>query len=148
MSGRRRPPRSQVKYAWESAGVQTWFHYTNKTYALQIEKERRYVVSSRPHQRHGHGLFLTTIRPQELPVQELLKRLFAFQRSPDNVEAVVVLLRDDELLPVRSADSRAYIHSAAAGAEIDISQIYLGYGHREANEEGWIFSNRLHVPKT
>jgi hypothetical protein len=146
MSHRPRPLEAQVKWVWESSGVQTWFHYTNKNYALQIEKERRYVVSSRPHQRHGHGLFLTTIRPQELSVEELLKRLFALQRSPDNVEAVVVLLRDDEQLPVRSLSSRAYLHTAAGGAEIDLAPIYLGYGYREDNEEGWIFSKRLQVP--
>ncbi|HLA13487.1 MAG TPA: hypothetical protein VJZ25_00555 [Gemmatimonadaceae bacterium] len=147
MPGSRKRPEPQVKYIWEKAGVQVWFHYTPMALALQIEKERRYVVSSRPHQRHGHGLFLTTIRPQELSVDELLTRLFALQRPRENVEGVIVVLRDDDLLPVTSAGGRAYVHSANSGAEIDLSLLYLGYGHREDNEEGWVFSRGLYAPR-
>jgi hypothetical protein len=148
MSARRRVPGSQVKYVWEDSGVHVLFHYTNKQSALQIEKEGRFVVSPRPHQQHGHGLFLTTIRPQELSVCELLKRLFALQRSPDNVEAVIVLLRNDEVLPLTSLGGRAYLHSKAPAAEIDLALIYLGYGYREDNDEGWVFSRGLYVPKS
>ena len=85
---------SQVRYAWEASGVHVWFHYTNADVARQINREQRFVVSPRAHQRHGTGLFVTTIQPGEMSVEDLLKRLFAMQRSPDNVEAVIVLSRD------------------------------------------------------
>lgn len=142
----RTPHTDHVKYVWEQAGVHVWFHYTNIDFAREIDKERRLVVSPRPHQEHGHGVFLTTIRPQELTVEELTRRLFAAQRAHDNVGAVVVLMRDDDLLPVVSAGSRAYVHAAGPGAEIDISPIYLGYGYREDNDDGWMFTKNLHAP--
>ena len=128
--------------------MHAWFHYTNADVARQIDREQGFVVSPRPHQRHGTGLLVTTIQPGEMSVEDLLKRLFAKQRSPDNVEAVVVLLRDDEVLPMKAAGPRQYFHAAAAMAEIDVSLIYLGYGYREQTWEGWIFSSGIYVPGT
>jgi hypothetical protein len=74
--------------------------------------------------------------------------LFALTRSPDNVEAVIALLRDNEMLPVTSLGKRAYLHSTEPGAEIDLELLYLGYGYREDNHEGWVFSRGLYVPKS
>jgi hypothetical protein len=148
MARRTKTPKAKPRYAWEVSGVHVWFHYTNADIARQIDREQRFVVSSRPHQRYGTGLFVTTIQPGEMSEEDLLKHLFAMQRSPDNVEAVIVLLRDAQVLPVKAAGSRQYVHPALAAAEIDISLIYLGYGYREDTREGWMFSRGIYMSET
>lgn len=144
----RRGSQPEVEFVWQRSGVHALFHYTNRNFAEQIHAEQVYVVSDRPHQRYGHGLFLTSIEPEALSKQELLRRLFAMQRPPEAVEAVVVLHQDDECLPVERVSPGIYLCAAPAGAEIDLALVYLGYGTRAASGREWLFSRELHVPKT
>jgi len=138
----------KVAYAWELEKVHCLFHYTYVDHAQRFDHERIYVVSDRPHQKHGHGLFLTTINPLEMSAVDLLKRLFVMQREPENVEAVLVFLRDANVLTIKPAGNRCYVHPAPAGAEIDLETVYLGYGRRVPTGAGWLFSSGLHSVKT
>jgi hypothetical protein len=135
-------------YAWQIPGDLHWFHYTTAPYAREIRREGYYVVSQSDHQGRGTGMFVTNRNPFEVTADELLTELFSRQRGLDAVEAVVVLLRNDKLFPVKKIGHRCYMHYAKSGAAIDISPFLRGMGIREeAEPSGWFFSPELRVPK-
>ena len=147
--GGRRAQRSsepRVAFCWDVQGDLYWFHYASAESARAIAAERFYVVSSRGHQQHGPGLFLTSRNPLELSEEELLVELFALQRMPEDVGGVLILRRDDNLLPVRKVGYSSYLHAAQPGDVIDLAPVYRGYGIREA-DGSWLFTQSVHAVK-
>jgi hypothetical protein len=140
----RLPPRA--RHVWERSGVHVWFHYTTLEHAREIGAQRRYVVSTRPHQRVGSGLFLTNVEPNSMDEAEMLKDLFAYQRPADVLQGVIVLARNDALLPTERCGHRQWIHHAEPGVVLDLTNVFLGYGLRNEFNGEWIFSDGLHIP--
>lgn len=143
------PAGAKVAYVWDIQGQLCWFHYTTIEYAETMASARRYAVSASQHQKRGSGLFVTTRNPLELTEAELLTELFAFQRPPDAVEAVVVLRRDEKVLQTKKVGHTSHLHSAPPGTEVDLAPLYLGYGiRREGAPSGWLLDKGLYVAKT
>jgi hypothetical protein len=139
---------TKTTYRWQVQGDLFWFHFTNAAYAEQIAQERYYVVGPRQHQKHGSGLFVTTRNPLEMSADQLLSELFARQRPHDAVEAVVVLRRGDEVLPMKKVGHSSYLHAAPVGEEIDLAPVFVGFGiRRSMAPDGWLFSGGLYVSK-
>jgi hypothetical protein len=136
----------EVKYVWEQSGVHVWFHYCSRESAVQIGEERLFYVSNRTHQLRGSGLYVTNRSPGELSDEDLLKELFALQRPIEAIEGVVVINRDDDLLPVRRLAPHSYIRDAEPGTTVDVTELLLGVGVRDRGR--WRFDAELHVFKT
>ena len=144
MAGRR-TPEVKVRHVWELSGVHVWFHYTTLEHAREIAARRQYVVSAKGHQRVGAGLFLTNIAPASKSEEEILKDLFAFRRPPDVLQGVIVLARNEELLPVERFAQHQWVHRASPGSVLDLRPLFLGYGQRNEFNGEWIFSDGLHA---
>ena len=142
---RRRTQEARVRHAWEASGVHVWFHYTTLEHAREIAAQRRYVVSGKGHQRVGSGLFLTNIAPGSKDEDEMRKDLFAYQRPPDLLQGVIVLARNEDVLPTEQYAQHKWVHRAPAGAVLDLTETFLGYGQRNEFNGEWIFSDSLHV---
>jgi len=143
---RQRAQEIKVKHAWEVSGVHVWFHYTTLEHASEIAARRCYVVSGKGHQRVGAGLFLTNVAPGSKNDDDILKDLFAYQRPPDVLQGVIVLARNEELLPIEQFAQHKWVHRVPAGSVVDLTPLFLGYGQRNEFNGEWIFSDSLHVP--
>jgi hypothetical protein len=128
------------KRLWDRPDVNVWFHYALPDVASAIDATRKFRVPHRPDPR-GDGLHLTRVAPDQLPDDELLKRLFALRRDRIAIEGVVVLRRDDLLLPVRANGRSTWLHPRPCGEVLDIAGVYLGFGRREKGV--WLWSDGL-----
>jgi hypothetical protein len=117
------------------------FHYTTPARAAAIAAKRLLLVSNRPHQRHGHGVFATNVSPGAMPEEDMLVRLFAKQRSAIQVRGVVLLDRSHPDLPFDRVGAGQWIYRASPGESIDIVEPYLGFGVRIGEE--WTFSGEV-----
>lgn len=133
-----------AKPVWRQRGEHFLFHYSTSDSAMAIARSGLYVVSDRRHERHGSGMFLTTIKPGEMSRDDICNVLFIYQRDPSTLDGVVVVRWDDQLLATRPAGRRARVHPAAPRVEIDLVPVLVGYGLYTANDE-WVFSSNCYI---
>jgi hypothetical protein len=126
--------------AWEGPGAHLYFHYAPRDYAAQIAEEARFVVSDRPHQQYGFGLFATNIEPGSMNDQRLLVELFSYQRDVEAVEGVVVLADMDFQRVGRSV----FLLRRPGGTVIDLTEALVGFGIRMRTT--WTFSRGCYRP--
>jgi len=127
--------------AWDVSGAHLYFHYAPPEFAERIAREAKYLVSGRPHQGHGCGLFVTTLAPGSLSDQAMFIRLFAAQPGIGAIDGVVILRN---LGFVQVAPQVFFLH-APAGAVIDLTEVLVGYGVR--TRTSWTFSPGCHIAR-
>ena len=103
-----------------------------------MAEQRLYLVSERRHQTLGTGFFTTTIAPDELADDELLRRLFASQRGADAIEGVLVLAPE---APGMRYAGRLYFHPTEAWTQIDLTEFLIGVCLRQRGV--WYYSEGL-----
>jgi hypothetical protein len=118
------------KPIWNSSGAWCWFHYCQPDVAVAIGAAREFQVSPRDDAR-GNGIHLTNIAPGAKSDDELLKRLFALQRDVSFIEGVVVLRKDDKLLPAARYGRSKWLVPKEKGEFVDLAALYLGHARRD-----------------
>ena len=134
------------KKAWQKQGQLCLFHYATEEAVREIVRTGLYVVSQREHQRHGSGLFLSTIVPGEMTRDAICDFLFLHQRDPSTFSGVLVVRRDEKLLPTKAAGRRACVHRAPPQAQIDLTPVLVGFGvYRGDPGDEWLFSEGCYL---
>jgi hypothetical protein len=134
-----RSPHAAARPAWEK-GVRLKFHYTQPDFAELILAEQTYRVSSQKGNA-GHGLYVTSARPESMPDDELLSLLFTRPRPNMFIEGVVALRND--AFPWERYEPRKYVYRTMPGAVLDLSLVLVGIGARRRGI--WLWSEGIYA---
>jgi hypothetical protein len=111
--------------AWNRLPGPYWFHYTTRYAAEQIVLTAAYIVGERA----SPGLYVTDLMPGRLDDEQLLNALLDGMRQIERVQAAVVL-HDDPALSLVPDGQNAWVHAAAANAEIDLTDVVVGFAYK------------------